>query len=350
MYEREFKDAPKQLVTHGKAAFGTYKNVSDKIDIKGMRAPYAGLPLPVFISRTRIKSRLDYIFSTQKFIGFSEFFDFKIFGFVRLIFWNKESGKKHAYFSFMAVRKRFIPHNTSYGSCTSFRKSRFVRVFWGSNHEHMAMRFSVKGDSARPDCSAAFFSPKDCQYHSDALFVSPAPVSSRCSATWFTTMQIQGKININAEECDNSKGLAAMMVNRLYIKLHSQTCFLWAMGNVKGKEIIFQLKTSNMDAADSYKYNENILIKNGEQTTLPPVCITHPFGINKDWIIQDTESMVDLSFTPVSIDKYSRNLIIIKTTYTSIYGTFNGVLLNKNGEKITIKNLPGIINRNLIRL
>ena len=154
--------------------------------------------------------------------------------------------------------------------------------------------------------------------HSDNLFVNPSPVSSRCSATWFTTMQMQGKMVINNEEADNSKGIAAMMINRTYLKLHSISSIFWGIGTVKDKNIIFQLKNSNLDAADSDSYNDNLLTVNGEQTALPPVYMTHPFGMNKDWIIQDTESMVDLTFTPVSLDSNSRNFIVLRTAYTSI--------------------------------
>ena len=78
MYSRNFQNPPEAIVQKGKANFGTYNNISPRIDIKGMRAPYAGLPLPVFISNLRIKSRLDYVFETKNFIGFTEFFDFKI--------------------------------------------------------------------------------------------------------------------------------------------------------------------------------------------------------------------------------------------------------------------------------
>lgn len=350
MYSRIFKDPPAAIIQKGKANFGTYSDISPRLDIKGMRAPYAGLPLPAVISNLRIKSRLDYIFAVEKYIGFTEFFDFKILGIARIIFWNKESGKKYSYFSFMGPRRRFIPHSTSYGSCTSFRKKRFIRVFWGKNHQQLAMRFNVKGDSVRPDCSGAFFSSMYSENHSDNLFVSPAPVSSRCSATWFTTMQTQGKLVINNEDVDNSKGLAAMVVNRTYLRLHSISTIAWGLGTVKNKNIVFQLKYSNLDAADSDTYNENILIVDGKQTALPPVYMTHPFGKDKDWIIQDTESMVDLTFTPEALDSNTRNFIIMRTTYTSIYGTFSGVLLDSEGNKINLKNFPGIINRNLIRL
>ena len=47
---------------------------------------------------------------------------------------------------------------------------------------------------------------------------------------------------------------------------------------------------------------EYILFVDGAKTLLPPIKITKPFGFQKKWIIQDTESMIDLSFTPHSDD------------------------------------------------
>ena len=350
MYFRNLEEPPKSIIKNRKALFGSYNDICSKLDIKGMRAPYAGIPLPSFLSNLRIKSRLNYVFATKNYMGFTEFFDFKLIGLSRLIFWSKESGKKHAYFCFMPLRRRFIPISTQAGTCTSFRKKRYIKVFWGKQHQQLAMRFDVKGDGVRPNCTASFFSSKYSEYHTDTLFVNPAPVSSRCSATWFTTMQISGKIMIDGELCDDSKGLACMMVNRTYLNLHSLSTFIWAVGNAGKKNVVLQLKNSNLDAADNDTYNDNILIVDGKQTALPPVYMTHSFGINKDWIIQDTESMVDLTFTPLSLDKNVRNLIVIRTSYTSIYGHLSGVLLDKNGEKIVLKNFPAIINRNLIRL
>ena len=94
MYSREFSAAPEHIVYHGKAEFGTYSEVSPSIDIRGMRAPYAGIPLPSIISNLRIKSRLNYAFSLEKFIGIAQFIDFKLIGLGEISVWNKETGKK----------------------------------------------------------------------------------------------------------------------------------------------------------------------------------------------------------------------------------------------------------------
>ena len=78
--------------------------------------------------------------------------------------------------------------------------------------------------------------------------------------------------------------------------------------------------------------------------------MTHPFGIKKDWIIQDTESMIDLTFTPVSDNHRILNVIAIRTDYNVIYGNYNGVILTKDGEKLVLKNFPGIINKSTLRI
>ena len=78
--------------------------------------------------------------------------------------------------------------------------------------------------------------------------------------------------------------------------------------------------------------------------------MTHPFGIDKNWIIQDTESMVDLTFVPSSVTKRILNIIAMRTSYSTIYGTFEGTLLTSEGEKITLRSLPGILYTAQLRI
>jgi hypothetical protein len=80
MYSRKIDLCPEKIVSHGKANFGNFNDVSKKISISGMRAPYAGIPLPAFISKLRIKSKIDFVFNLDSFIGFTRFFDLKLIG------------------------------------------------------------------------------------------------------------------------------------------------------------------------------------------------------------------------------------------------------------------------------
>ena len=350
MYSRQFTEPPEQLVKNGKAHFGSFDGVSPKIDIRGMRAPYAGVPVPSFISNLRIKSRLEFVFSIQNYIGISQFYDFKAIGLGEIIFWNKETGKKLVYHTIMPPRRRFIPTLTKRGICACYRKSRYIKISWGRSHQHHALTFKVKGDNARPNAEGYFISPMQDDMHKDLLFVNPSPAYSRCNATWVSSMNIKGHLAINGEEADDSDGLGMMVLNRAYYKMHSKSSSVYGVGTIKDKKITFHLKTSNMDAADAESYNSNVLIIDGKETALPPVYMTHPFGIQKNWIIQDTESMVDLTFTPISTNLRTLNLIALRTSYYTMYGTFDGVLLTADGEKIVLKNFKGLLHKGMLRL
>lgn len=350
MYTRQLNEPPKQIIKNGKASFGAYKGVSPKIDIKGMKAPYAGIPLPSFLSNLRIKSRLLYIFNIDKYVGLSQFYDFKAIGLSEITFWNKETGKKYTYHTIMSPRRRFVPTLTTRGICVSYKKSRYIKISWGRQHQHHALSFKVKGDSARPNCEGYFYSPMQDNMHSDFMFTNPSPTSSRCNTDWISTMSLHGHIAINKEQADDSNGLGLMKLSRAYYKMQTNSIQAYGIGQVKEKNIIFNIEQSNLDAADNDTYNSNILVVDNKETLLPPVYITHPFGINDKWIIQDTENMVDLSFTPTSINSKIFNIIVLRTDYNNIYGTFDGVLLTADGEKITLKNFPGIMQKGTLRL
>lgn len=350
MYVRRFDKAPDQIIKNGKAAFGTYSGVSPKLDICGMHAPYAGVPLPTFISRLRIKSRLNYIFSLDDYLGFIDFYDFKVFGMSQFILWSKKTGTKYVYHTVMKNPRRYIANETSKGRSACYKKGRNIKIAWGRNHKHNALTFKLKGDATKPSIEGYCHSTIQDPFHTDAMFVNPSPASSRCSATWINTLSVKGKINFYNKSEYTSEGLSAMIMNRTYYKLRSSTTFALGLGTVKNKKVVFNIKTSTMDAANNDDYNENILVIDGEQTALPPVYITHALGIEKNWVIQDTEGMIDLTFTPLSVDQRTLNVIALRKVSNSIYGTFEGTLLTKDGDKLSFKGLPGIINKSNIRL
>ena len=60
--------------------------------------------------------------------------------------------------------------------------------------------------------------------------------------------------------------------------------------------------------------------------------------------------MIDLTFTPVSVNSRTLNIIALRTTYDTIFGYFEGVFLSKDSEKINFKKFPGILQRGMLRL
>ena len=102
--------------------------------------------------------------------------------------------------------------------------------------------------------------------------------------------------------------------------------------------------------SDKNTYNDNVLFVNNEITPLPPVTVTHPYGMSKKWIIQDTENMIDLIFTPESSSQRILSLVLLHAQFFTVYGTFEGVLITKDGKSITLKDFPGIIKNQRMRL
>ena len=60
--------------------------------------------------------------------------------------------------------------------------------------------------------------------------------------------------------------------------------------------------------------------------------------------------MIDLTFNPISTNTRTLNILVLSNTSSIIYGIFEGVLLTKNGEKIILKSLPGVLHTDNLRL
>lgn len=113
MYSRNLSNPPEKIIHKKKAEFGSYNGVSPRIDIRGMKAPYAGVPVPSFLSGLRIKSKLNFAFSIENLIGLASFIDFKAIGLGEITLWDKETGKKFVYHTIMPPRRRFVPVTTT---------------------------------------------------------------------------------------------------------------------------------------------------------------------------------------------------------------------------------------------
>ena len=356
MYSRKIESPPEVLVRNGKPVFGTFGGATAKIDIRGLRAPFGGVPLPAFISNFRIKSFLSFVFNIGQYIGTVEFFDQKIFGYAEVVFWDKETGRKLAYHSLMGPRRRFIPHNLNQGVCASFGKKRYIRIGWDRTRDRVSMIFNLSGDSVRPSARAAFVA-----HYSDSGMtetVSNVPVLSkrRCSALYLSTPQIHGSLSIdktkhfNEATMQDTDGQSLFSISRAFYDLYTETEVVKATGITDGKTVSFVISAPEVDESSPESVNKNLLIVDGKRTPLPPVKITHPFGVQTKWVIQDTENMIDLTFEPVSDNFRDIAFLVMRTQTHLIYGKFGGTLKTADNQSIDLNDFVGIAKKQLLRL
>jgi hypothetical protein len=104
----------------------------------------------------------------------------------------------------------------------------------------------------------------------------------------------------------------------------------------------FGFSLAENQTKENYKQNENVLWLNGKMTPLPPVRVTMPGGAESDWVIQDLEGMVDLTFTPIEKNRQAFNIVLARADHHSMLGFYNGVLVNAEEERIAVRNLWGL--------
>ena len=173
--------------------------------------------------------------------------------------------------------------------------------------------------------------------------------------TWIVPLNLEGglstaKYRHYIKEIPQEKGLGLMLLNRTYLKIRTSSEIMIGLVTIGDKNITFTFSNNTQSPVDEDNYNDNMISVNGKIIAMPPVLITHPFGISKKWIAQDTEGMVDLTFNPISVNSRTLNIVLMRNAYTTIYGTFEGVLVSDDVEKIVLKNCPGIVKKSHIRL
>ena len=356
MYTRNVSEVPSRLIKNGKPVFGTFKGALSRLDIRGVEGPFYSIPFPHFLSNFRIKSTLTTNFVLGEYLGTIDFFDFKVFGYAAVILCSKERKIKLAYRVFMGPRRRFIPHNTKSGFCISFNKNRYIRISWDHEKDRVSILLNLKGDGVRPSVRGAFRASYSAPCTQEVCSVIPAPTKRRCSATYTVNLLFHGSISFG--EAQNlpkiagvdTNGYGILTINRTYYNFRTVLEVVSACGKIGDDEFSFQIFSPVENAVDTEKYNANQIVLNGNLTPLPPVTITYPMGITKQWVIQDFENMVDLTFVPNMSHFGDMAFFVVRSQTYNIFGKFEGVIKTKDGKDIVLHEFEGFAKHQMMRL
>lgn len=353
MYTRELKNPPAQIIVDGKPQFGTYSSAPATMDIRGVKHPFRVLPMPTFITNLRIRCSISTMIVTEEYVGSLYILDARFFSYSELIFWKRKTGQKYSYRHVSGIRRRVVPKNLENALCTIRAKKRYIKIKWDRKKKLYSILFNLTGDKYRPSFSGSLLVDTNSTPIGHIFNVNPAPTTARCSALVQTAAPVLGTFFIQQKDTPilphELKGQMFFNIRRIYAKLRSKQDQVTGAGTIGDKNICFQISLGSASSFDKYNYNDNVLFCNGETTPLPPVVITYPFGITGKWIIQDTENMIDLSFTPISDNLRTLSIFILRSKHHTMYGHFNGVLLTKDGESIPLKDFPGIATAHRIR-
>ena len=351
LYTRKIEPAPDKPVQNGKSNFGTFSGCFKKFDIRGLYRVFGNIPLPRIITNGRISGTMRFLFCDDEIIGEIAFFSCYIFSFMETTFWVRKTQQKYAYRQYLPGGFIHIPKHIKY-SVTACRKSyRYARIFSRLSHGKLHADFDFSARDSRPSCEGRLDLDIRDKEALDFSCVIPNYVSRRCMAMYMQTGTVKGWVSLGYNEDIQLKketAVGVFDVRKAYTGFRSKRTLVNGLGKLGDKSLVFYL--ANSIAADSNKYNDNMMLYDGKRTPLPPVKITRPFGIMGKWIIQDTESMVDLVFLPVSKNYKRVNAAVFRTEYSTVYGHFEGTLLTADGEELKLKSFPGIAKKYNIRI
>ena len=350
-YSRIITPAPRRPVENSVPLFGSYSGMFHTFDIRGVKKPFGDLPFPSFITDTRITDTLRLLFCDDNLIGEIEFFYGGYFAFMETTLWNRQTNRQLAYRQFLPLGFVHLPKYIAYSVATCRVKRRYVRIFSRLSKGMLYADFDFLTADERPSCEGRLDFDTRSPQCTDYSAVIPSFVSRRCQAVYFRSFAVNGWVNFGHNhdvQLNRTNAVGFLDFRKTYTTLRTKRSVVIGLGFIEGVQVCFHL--SNSIAPDSYSYNDNILFYGGKRIPLPPVRITYPFGSSKNWIIQDTESMVDLTFTPSAISHRNLNILVWRRDYKTIYGMIEGSILIEDGVPLKLKGFPGIAKKVRMRM
>jgi Protein of unknown function (DUF2804) len=346
---RSFDPPPDAIVADGVFAFGRYGGPFRRANMLDVHRPFH-YPIPRLVKNWRLKEWQAYQFGDERWFFFASLYNAKIASLVLFLAYDRERKKKY-------LIRRFLP-----GGMFRFTESLSGSdVYYRGAHTHLdsicdydagAIQLTVMRGSRSPGRRFSGRFNFSCGTKVSAPNVVCLPLGlNRAMYSTKVLMPMEGEFSVGGES-HRFEGPASMGIlddHKGYYPY--QLRYDWATGfgaDAKGRRVGFNL-TDNANVRDPARYNENCLWINNKVWPLPPVKMTRPQGPTGDWIIQDTEGMVDLVFHPELANDLRFNLGFIESDYNGPLGSFKGFIRNGDGDKIQAELLYGVGEKEYLR-
>jgi hypothetical protein len=156
-------------------------------------------------------------------------------------------------------------------------------------------------------------------------------------------MPMEGILHIDRKSVAFEKGKSHMIVDDHKGYYPYVMKYDWITGagyNEQGQLVGFNLTDNQVKTPE--KYNENCLWVDGKIHLLPPIKVSRPAGVEKEWLISDRYDRVKLFFIPAANTRVDINLLFIRSDYHGPYGYFKGFIKDDDGNKVILDGLFGM--------
>jgi hypothetical protein len=343
-----FGPSPEAIVDGGAFTFGRYGTPFRRANMLDVHRPFH-YPIPRIVKNWRLKEWQAYQFGDARWSFLASLYNAKSFSLVLFLAYDREQKKKY-------LMRRFLP-----GSMFHFPESLSGSdVYYRGAHTHLdsicdfvtgTIQLTAVRGSRSPGrrFSGRFSFSCGPKVASPNVVCLPLGLNRAMYSTKIL-MPMEGEFSIGGES-HRFEGPSSMGIlddhKGFYPYRLRYDCVTGFGADAKGRRVGFNLMDNQV--RDQVRYNENCLWINNKVWPLPPVKVTRPQGSDGEWIIQDTEGMVDLVFRPELANDLRFNLGIIESDYNGPLGSFRGFVRNGDGDKIPAELLYGTGEKEYLR-
>jgi hypothetical protein len=347
MYTRHLLPQRDSPVESGKPLQGTWTTPFENADLLAVKRPYR-VPLPKWILNLRIKEWQTFTARNDDMWLEAVIADMKFFCCAAITFWDKKKKEKMHVFRTLpfsawkmpqSLRDSVIVHD---GAGFSFRIHDFIDL------RKIILDINIASAIERPGFTANLEFDLDIS-KTTPLTVNMLIAENRSMYVFKNFSEVEGTVVWGDRNMTLERGSAGGLFQDIkgFIPYRSRYFCCRSFGfDKKGRRFAFSL--GEHIAGKLNVNNENALWLEGALTALPPVRIVmYEHG---ESVIQDIEGMVDLTFRQVEDTVVPFDLFFISMEHKNPIGLFNGMLMTADGEKLSVRNMPGTVERFVFRL
>jgi hypothetical protein len=350
MYTRVLLPQRDSPIEGGTPLQGTWTTAFKNVNFLTVEKPYK-LPLPQWVLNFRIKEWQSFAVQNEHVSLTALITNMKYFCFAEIFFLDKESKEKFSVFKIFPLSAWTLAQNLS-NSNTYYHSSDFsFRVHNWLDSGSVRLDIDVAPAFQRQPFTAQLEFDLDIQ-KSTPMSVNLLFAKNRCAYTYKGLSPVRGRIVWgNRRIALHRKSSAGLFCdNKGFYPYRSALSYCSAFG-IDEKGRIFGFSLADKPTKELNKNNENALWLDGVLTPLPPVRITQTTnGDDDEWIIQDVEGMIDLTFKPLEFFENTFEIVLARFEHKTPAGQFSGTLLDKDGEKLKLRNFWGFAERIRFRI
>ncbi|MBI9085590.1 MAG: DUF2804 domain-containing protein [Desulfobacterales bacterium] len=346
-YSREVLPAPKQLVSKGRFAFGTFNSAFEIVNPLDAHSPL-GLPLPRWVKHLRLKEWQAVQMGNADWFMLAVVYNAKTVCLAQFVLVDRKNRQKILY------ERKIVPWaarvaSSLAGTETAYRGKHFSIAFENDLEAgRIGVEVNIRSQKGLPDVTGRFTGLHVPGRVTPMVICQPfgpnrALYSHKC------LMPMEGHLALGGDKIDFSSSDSFMILDdhKGYYPYAMRYDWVTAAGfDARGRRVGFNFTDNQV--LDHHRYNENCLWIDNRCLVLPPIHVTRPQGVDSPWTVQDDYGQVDLVFTPQYPGTVKINALVIKSDYYGPYGSFAG-FIRADGEELCLDGFFGMGEKKYVR-